>query len=223
VVSVCFRLAFWQWQRAQEKQGIIAQITASSSEQWWRKVSDPEQLQGASVQIQGYIDMSNSWLLDNQIVDNRVGYDLIVLFQPLGHSEHYVLNLGFIAAGQDRKQLPEFDLPSDQITIDVEFKIGDWAGFTLAKSPDQSAHHRNVLQYLDRAFFIQDTGQQVSPLLMIAKHALFDGVQPHYQAVVMSPDKHRAYALQWLLIGISAGVIAFFACRSKKLGRSHYE
>ncbi|KZN29941.1 hypothetical protein N474_03425 [Pseudoalteromonas luteoviolacea CPMOR-2] len=223
MVSVCFRLAFWQWQRAQEKQGLIEQIDASSGEYWWRKVSKPEQLQGATAQIRGRIDTSQFWFLDNQIVNGQVGYDLVVLFLPQDYTEYFVLNLGFIAGERDRKQLPDFDLPTNEVMIEVEFKIGDWAGFTLATSPNQSAHHSNVLQYLDHTFFVQNTGQQLSPLLMIAKNAVFDDVEPHYQAVVMSPDKHRAYALQWLLIGISAGVIAFFAYRPKKLGSSHYE
>ncbi|MBQ4813771.1 SURF1 family protein [Pseudoalteromonas luteoviolacea] len=223
VVSVCFRLSYWQWQRAQEKQGYLTQIAMRSDSQWWGAASEPELLQGANATVSGHIDSTRWWLLDNQVVEGKVGYDLIVLFLPEGRTEFHALNLGFIAGGQDRKQLPVFELPTGKITVNVEFKIGEWSGFTLATTPNQSAHHDNVLQYLDHAFFSLDTGYQISPLLMIAKQAVFSAVEPHYQAVVMSPDKHRAYALQWLLIGISAGVIAFFACRHKNLGSSHYE
>ena len=40
---------------------------------------------------------------------------------------------------------------------------------------------------------------------------------PHYQAVVMSPEKHQAYAVQWLLIAIACLVIAVFAFKKKEL------
>ncbi|WP_196761504.1 SURF1 family protein [Pseudoalteromonas luteoviolacea] len=224
VVSVCFRLAFWQWQRAQEKQGYLTQIAMrSDNKQWWEAVSEPELLQGATATISGHIDTSQWWLLDNQIVEGQIGYDLIVLFLPQGRTEYHALNLGFVAGDQDRKRLPFVELPTDRISVDVEFKIGKWSGFTLATAPNQSAYHDNVLQYLDHAFFSLDSGYQISPLLMIAKQAVFSGVRPHYQAVVMSPDKHRAYALQWLLIGISAGVIALFAYKHKNQGASHNE
>jgi cytochrome oxidase assembly protein ShyY1 len=38
---------------------------------------------------------------------------------------------------------------------------------------------------------------------------------PHYKAVVMSPQKHQAYAVQWFLIALACVVVAIFASKKR--------
>ncbi|WP_145924966.1 SURF1 family protein [Pseudoalteromonas luteoviolacea] len=215
VMSVCFRLSYWQWQRAFEKQAQLAMLSEHRENQRLLMNTNTELLQGAKTELVGQLVPDYWWLLDNQILNGQIGYDLIALFNADGVDEHFIINLGFVAAGADRSQLPIIELPLEPIEVKAQFKIGEWSGFTLAKYPNQSAHHRNVLQYLEWSFFSRELSVAVSPLLVIANRTVVTGVTPHYKAVVMSPDKHRAYALQWFLIGLSAGIIAFFATRPK--------
>ncbi|KZN67166.1 hypothetical protein N473_08060 [Pseudoalteromonas luteoviolacea CPMOR-1] len=215
VMSICFRLSYWQWQRALDKQAQLMMLSEQPENKRLLINTNAELLQGAKAVLVGEFRSGYWWLLDNQIVNGQIGYDLIAIFDAGGVDDPLIINLGFVAAGKDRAQLPMIELPVGPIEIDAQFKIGEWSGFTLAKYPNQSIHHRNVLQYLEPSFFSREINAAVSPLLVIANQAVMADVTPHYQAVVMSPDKHRAYALQWLLIGLSAGIIAFFATRKK--------
>ncbi|MDK1288995.1 SURF1 family protein [Pseudoalteromonas umbrosa] len=215
VMSVCFRLSYWQWQRAGDKQAQLSMLTERFDNHALGEVESTDNWQGANIDLKGKLVPNQWWFLDNQILHGQVGYDLIALFEADNTDTLFVINLGFVPARDSRSQLPVIALPLNQIEVNVQFKIGVWSGFTLAKSPDQSAYHHNVLQYLDRAYFERESKLPISSQLLIAKQGVIQGVTPHYKAVVMSPDKHRAYALQWLLIGLSAGVIAYFATRKK--------
>ncbi|WP_211013032.1 SURF1 family protein [Pseudoalteromonas luteoviolacea] len=222
VMLVCFRLSYWQWQRATNKQALLAQLTERSQNQKTLFSQDPDSLQGVKAVLTGKLDQKHWWLLDNQIVSGQVGYDLIAIFDADDSAERFVINLGFVPAGKNRSHLPEIALPSGKLQVNAQFKIGNWSGFTLAEYPNQSAHHSNVLQYLEHTFFSRELEANISPLLLIADQAVIEGITPHYEAVVMSPEKHRAYALQWLLIGLSAGVIALFASK-RESGKLKYE
>jgi surfeit locus 1 family protein len=64
----------------------------------------------------------------------------------------------------------------------------------------------------------------VPSLATTVSQPLFHGVfyqekspfQYHYQAVVLPPEKHRAYALQWLLLAIAVVMVAMAASYQKE-------
>ncbi|TMP25260.1 hypothetical protein CWB99_20975 [Pseudoalteromonas rubra] len=218
VVCTCLALSVWQWQRAAQKSYLIEKRQSDQAPHEFNALTDLQNqaaLEGKQFRIRGYFDESRYWLLDNQIVDGLPGYDVVALFRPEYRDEWLVVNLGFVPATQSRTVLPKVELPALQQTIDVEFKIGKWAGFTLATQPDLNATQPQLLQYLDHAFFISQTQRSVAPTLAYVSRPVTTAILPHYEAVVMGPEKHRAYALQWFLLAVAAMIIPYFAFKRK--------
>jgi cytochrome oxidase assembly protein ShyY1 len=78
-------LSYWQLSRAYEKQQKLAlfidnKITNESLYDSLNK--DINALNGREVSISGYFNTQYIWYLDNQILDGRVGVDILTLFKP---------------------------------------------------------------------------------------------------------------------------------------------
>lgn len=216
VFIVCMALAQWQLQRATQKQQRLDQIhhlqnkgTLSLSQ--FSQLPENTQKSGLRLLMEGQL-LERYWLLDNRIYKGRIGYDLLVMVRDF-KNQLWLVNLGWVAAPNLRTELPDILLPQN-IKLDVHLEHNPTKPFSLAASANDSLHANKVIQYLDLTFFKKAVNQQIQPFIA---YAVSENkvAQIHYEAVVMSPQKHQAYALQWLLIGIGA-VIVFIAASIKK-------
>lgn len=220
IVIICMCLARWQWQRAESKIQLIAQEQAHSMHSSIQTEEllnlTQEHIHGAKGQVSGFFHPSHMWFLDNQVVGGVTGYDLIGLLHVKGLNKYLIVNLGFVAAPQTRT-LPSVRLPEHEVSLDVQIKSKNLKGFTLATSPAMSTQHENLLQYLDLAYFTNQTRLVIYPFIAHQIGHTVDIATPHFQLVVMSPQKHQAYALQWLLIGLAAAFVGYFLHKRKEL------
>ncbi|NOU52755.1 SURF1 family protein [Pseudoalteromonas sp. JBTF-M23] len=217
VVLVCLILALWQWQRALDKQQLIYQQQQQLGLNSKQILTLPPQSNnGLSTTITGQFIEPFVWFLDNQVLDGQIGFDVLALLRLSSDTDKQVLvNLGFIAAKQGR-QTPIVKLPTHQVSLDVLIKSQDLVGFTLATQPNMNSEQPQLLQYIDLAFLSQSSQETIYPLVAYQQGEKPILAKPHYQHVVMSADKHKAYALQWLLIAFAAAVIAYVAIKKGK-------
>ncbi|WP_019613980.1 SURF1 family protein [Psychromonas ossibalaenae] len=218
VTVLCGALAHWQWQRGEQKQQRLDNIETMRQKgllDWSGVNSLPLSLNktGLQLSLQGRLDRKHYWLLDNRTLNGRSGFDLLVLFYPLSGEQALLVNLGWLAQGKSRRQLPEVKLP-EHISIKVQLKQGELAGFYLAGAELVSTGWPKLIQFIDIATLAEQSGAE---LVNYMAYAVDDKTyaHPHYQPVVMAPQKHQAYALQWLLIGLAAVCCFIFALRSQ--------
>ncbi|MBD1582024.1 SURF1 family protein [Pseudoalteromonas sp. S16_S37] len=217
VVLVCLALAYWQWQRAIDKQMLTHQLDKQLKLNSVQMLELPaEQNNGLSSVITGHFVRPFIWFLDNQVLDGQVGFDVLALLRLNSKTDKTVLvNLGFVAAEQGRKT-PVVELPSHEVTLDILIKSQDLVGFTLASEPSMNSEQPQLLQYIDLEFLSEFSQEVMYPLVTYQQGVQPIVAKPHYQHVVMSADKHKAYALQWLLIAFAAVVIAYVAIKKGK-------
>ena len=223
VVFVCLRLSYWQVQRAEAKVLQLAHIERLQNQgvmQWshvqtlpvaWNKT-------GIKVTFTGRIADPSYWLLDNQIYQGQVGYDVLVLFTPTGSQFPVIVNLGWVKAPLTRQQLPTVNLPEQPIEMTVQLKQGELSGFTLENSDAAMTDGwPKRIQNIDLDVFAKQTGEILADYIGYRQGAGDELGIPHYQAVVMSPQKHYGYAVQWFLIGLACVGVAVFASKKKDL------
>ena len=108
--AILINLSWWQLNRAAEKTtqlARVAQLQAAGALQPSQLPLlaatdiDAAPVKGLSRWLAPYI-----WLLDNQIVQGRVGYDVIIPVQAEGLTEPLLVNLGWTAAPERRDSLP---------------------------------------------------------------------------------------------------------------------
>ncbi|WP_440054358.1 SURF1 family protein [Pseudoalteromonas sp. T1lg65] len=206
VALICSGLSLWQWQRAQQKYLIEQRIEAFdftgerlSELLTTRTLSE---LDGAKLTLTGQFLPDHYWFLDNQVVNGQVGFDVVSLFKLQGNGQNIVVNLGFVASVASRIP-PTIVLPSNTQSFTALIKSNPQQKFTLAAQPT-TANEQHILQYIDNDFLSEISGVDLLTILAYSVEDNIGGAKPHYKPVVMSPKKHEAYALQWLLIGLAA-------------------
>jgi surfeit locus 1 family protein len=215
VVALLLGLAMWQWARAANKAQLLQRLeqlqqAGAVSARALTELT-PAQADGLLIGAQAHWVAPVVWLLDNQMLQGKIGYDLIVPMQLDATGEIVLINLGWLAAPRERAQLPVPSVPA-RFTIQgvVRTHLG---GFRLGKNTENNGRWPRRIQQID----LPDLSAQL-------KQSLYAGIiyqqqnspyAVHYQPVVMLPERHRAYALQWALLAIAVLVIALAASAKK--------
>lgn len=222
--GLLIKLSLWQWQRAEEKLQHLTQLNR------WQQQGAPEfhqlsrftdaeldgaPLTGAANWIAPFI-----WLVDNQIWQGQAGYDVVVPMHIQAQSGNMtdqadkvlLVNLGWVAAPATRAELPEVNVPAQlQLQGLLRTQLG---AFRLGQNLEDHGRWPMRVQTIDIASFASTFPQPLFNGVFYQQQSPF---LYHYQPVVLPPEKHRAYALQWLLLAIAVVMVAMAASYQKEV------
>ncbi|MCS4308390.1 cytochrome oxidase assembly protein ShyY1 [Rheinheimera pacifica] len=219
--AILINLSWWQLSRAAEKTGQLARlaqlqadgaVTPAQLTQLAAADIDGVPLKGQANWLAPYI-----WLLDNQIVNGRVGYDVIVPVQAAGMARPLLVNLGWLAGADSRETLPQFDMASE-VELDGLLRTKVDGLMLLGQNAEDHGQWPMRIQQIDYAELAQQSGLELYPAVLYQQQA--SNFIPHYQPVVLSPEKHRGYALQWFLLAVAVVGVALAASHQ---GKAKYE
>jgi cytochrome oxidase assembly protein ShyY1 len=213
-VAILLSLSVWQWQRAAHKQKNLTRIA-----QWQTQPAIPlielithQQRNhdtpindGRAISFTGRWISPFVWLLDNQIVKGRQGYDVLVPVRQSDspHSPIVIVNLGWVAAPATRSELPEIGI-TDELIVQGIYRARA-GGLLLGENLEDKGTWPMRAQKIDtQAFATYLSGEIISGVIYQQGYSPFI---THYNPVVLPPERHRAYALQWLLLAIAAIVV----------------
>lgn len=212
--ALLIKLSYWQWQRAEQKQTQLDQLHTAEQQgpvQWTNLTSVPaEQQDGLMLQGKAVWLKPAVWLLDNQLIQGKAGYDVVIPVLVSNQGPAVLVNLGWVAAPPSRDQLPELNIPESfelMALLRTELK-----GFRLGQNLENTGLWPQRMQQVEPAELSQVLGQELAPVLLYQQQSPY---LYHYKAVVMPPEKHRAYALQWLLLAVAVVVIGWFMSKKE--------
>ncbi len=214
------RLGFWQLQRAEEKDSRLANI-ASKSETGAMNLKEVLALmdrRDAPITLQGELIVEKVFLWDNRVVQGKVGYEVIV---PVKTNTGIVLtNLGWIAGTGYRDRLP--DIPSSaQLAHNSEFNGVVWLPSNNVFISDTLEHPGKWPAVVQQVNIQQIEGLLGEPLLPFVVALSLSEDSPfvdNHKPVVMPPEKHIAYAIQWF--GLAIGCLLVFIFASMRKGKN---
>lgn len=232
VLALLLGLSFWQWQRAAEKTQTLARIAD------WKMQGavdlnhlltvDANDRDGLQLDFQGRWLAPMVWLIDNQMVNGRIGYDVLIAVEDVSmpkNSAVLLVNLGWVAAPSERSVLPAVNIPR-ALQVQGIFRTrtkgvllgtniennGVWPMRIQQVDVELLATYFklpliNGLVYQEKNITHEENSlQKNGPLFLI-----------HYRPVILPPERHKAYALQWLLLAVAVVVIALAASARKKI------
>ncbi|GMM67482.1 hypothetical protein MTsDn1_07760 [Alteromonas sp. MTD1] len=216
VAAMC-GLGFWQLERMIQKQHRLASIAQKQSNGSVSLLTaltndDPRDI---AVTFDGEPDTTHLVFLDNQIQDKRVGYDVIV---PVKTNAGWVLvNYGWVSAPDMQRTLP---------TIKIDKGLLSFRGIVsvpginplITETNTQSLVFPALVQQIDFADLSQRLNRDLLPYVIQLTTDDVEFVRD-FRPVVMSPEKHLGYAVQWFGLAIAAAAIGGFAISKK--GRSY--
>ncbi len=232
VLALLLGLSFWQWQRAAEKTQTLARIAD------WKMQGavdlnhlltvDANDRDGLQLDFQGRWLAPMVWLIDNQMVNGRIGYDVLIAVEDVSmpkNSAVLLVNLGWVAAPSERSVLPAVNIPNELqvhgifrtrtkgVLLGTNIENNDvWPMRIQQVDAELLAAHFNLplingLVYQEKNIAHDEKSLQKNNPLFLT----------HYRPVILPPERHRAYALQWLLLAVAVVVIALAASARKKI------
>lgn len=222
VLALLLGLSFWQWQRAAEKIQTLARI-ADWQQQGAVDIARLSMINttsrdGVQLDFMGRWLSPMVWLVDNKMVNGRIGYDVLVAVEDLSvsgsaqeGSAALLVNLGWVAAPLQRDLLPAVNVPAE-LRVQGIFRTrikGVLLGTNIENKGVwpmriQQVDVESLSVYLNRPLVTGLTYQEKNSPFLI-----------HYRPVILPPERHKAYALQWFLLAVAVAVIALAASARK--------
>ncbi|WP_339720506.1 SURF1 family protein [uncultured Paraglaciecola sp.] len=215
-VVIMFALGSWQLQRAEQKtQRLLALEQAGNTAQ-----VDLQQVLGSNldnmldmpISFEGTAEVTRFFLVDNKIHKGRVGYQVLVPLQTT--SGTIIANFGWVAATNSREILPKIQIDGEKsryagvISLPLNNAMVEETALVDGNWP-------KVIQQVDLKVIQQHYNQQILPFVVLLNAQQHSAFVRDWQAVVMAPEKHLAYAVQWFLLAFAALAVFMIAQRNK--------
>lgn len=219
-VVIMFALGFWQLDRADAKEQRLAQIEqrqqrSQISLQALTKFDSD--IRDIKFTAQGELLSDRLFLLDNRINNGRVGYEVIV---PLNTDNGLLMvNMGWVPAGATRQDLPLIHLPSGPTGFSGIASVPD-KNPMITETATVGESWPIVIQQIDFEVFQSFLKLPVLKVIMLLDQTQELGFVRNWQPVVMPPEKHLAYAIQWFGLALACILVFIFALK-KRIQRRH--
>ncbi len=207
----------WQQERALEKEAIAANWTARQQEAPRPLLSlanSPAELAYRRVQMEGHFIAQRNFLLDNRIYRRRYGVEVISPLQIEGTDTVVLVNRGWIAADPSRRTLPELPVDNALQSLEGTVYVPPGKAFTLGPISDNEDWPR-LVQALDVPVLAVMLDIEVFPYTVRLEPGSAAGFTIDWPLVNISPEKHRAYAVQWF--SMAAVLLMIYLWRSTNL------
>lgn len=200
-------LGFWQLRRADYKVRLLAQ-QAQREHQPARTLAripaDPKRADELPVILEGSYDKDHTFLLDNRVLNGRVGFEVLVPFHDTSTNQYALVNRGFVPMGRTRHDVPRVPPLATNSTVAT--------GSVHVTAEDGHPSHRGTSVLAPGMTIVEDASPAlVSRLIhkpfyphMIRLARSDPNALPRYWPVtMMMPSRHRAYAVQWFLMAVA--------------------
>ena len=203
------KLSLWQFERSYEKQQRLANIEMLSQQQALdlnfvlKDVNDKtETLNDIPVALKGEFNNKYKFLLDNQTHQGRLGYRVLQVFLDEGTGKSVLVNLGWIQGSIDRSFFPSLNDIKNRQNIVGNIRIIE-QGIVLAEEQLTNDSWPLRIQQIDIEKISQLINIKLLPFVVFLDKKEHIGYTKNWQPVVMPPEKHTGYAVQWLTLAIA--------------------
>tara|TARA_B100001057_G_scaffold346859_1_gene348163 strand:- start:1566 stop:2465 length:900 start_codon:yes stop_codon:yes gene_type:complete len=215
-VGILIKLGLWQLDRGNEKLRYEQQLSQRAMQpskpldavlNEWREASvgtqqsvSPSTLNGLKADVELVKSSGLILLLDNQINQGTVGYVIYMLgeVQTQNGRKQLLIDLGFVAASSDRRELPEIG----KITLPTEMS---GRLYTRSVNPlSQELGLENMtpkrIQNINIEALSQYTGQEVLPFIFQPQSLDSLPYEMLWRPTAMKSEKHFGYSFQWFVM-----------------------
>lgn len=213
------RLGFWQLDRAEQKQELLAQYEAGQRTQIAITSENADTLaRYQRVSVAGRYDPTHQILLDNMPSHaGRPGFRVLTPMQsPAGW---LLVDRGWLPLGATRSELPDVSVNAAERNITGTLDALPRAGITLDSALiAANAPWPRVLSFPKQADLEQQLGLKLIPGVLLLDPSHPDGYERIWEAHLgFRPERHIGYAVQWFALAAAAALIfILLGFRTKK-------
>lgn len=207
-------LGIWQLGRGNFKMQVhntIEQQSAATALTVKLPLEDPSQWRYKKIKLVGRYASEKQFLLDNQVRNQAVGYYVLSAFFVEDMQTWVLVDRGWIAQGNSRKQLPEISLPtetSSNIEISGSIYVPYAKAFSLggiAEGEDQGWPRR--IQFVDYAELGKRLGVELQAFTLRLDPDQANGYARDWVSNQLPASKHYGYAFQWFAMATAVLIL----------------
>lgn len=216
-IVIMFFLGFWQLDRKSIKEQRLEQIEQRKDANILNVrevISDPAAFVDFSVSINGVIN-GRIFYIDNRLKDGVAGYEILMpVTSDYGTA---LVNLGWLAGTGNRSELPSMTLPNKNEFTGVLYMPSD--NVMISETNDRYGHFPALLQQIDFVEIEKHLASDVLPFTLRLSAEENSQFIRDWQVVVMAPERHLGYAIQWFGLGIAGLTIFLITILKSMQGR----
>jgi surfeit locus 1 family protein len=221
LAAVFLRLGNWQLERKAEKQGLFDRFANAPALRIEQAIDSGEQF--ARIEAAGRFDPVRHVLIDNRVWKGRAGVHVLTPF-ALADGRHILVNRGWLPLPPDRSYLPEVATPAGDQVIKGRLNRLPLDGPRLGEADVLSSDEwPQLVTYFETGAVEAALGHALEPWLIQLNADEAAGFEDRqWQAAVMEPKTHGAYAVQWfsLLIATISIWLVLGLRRGRRLSQS---
>ncbi|MFK8013746.1 MAG: SURF1 family protein [Marinicellaceae bacterium] len=215
-VVLMTNLGLWQLQRAQEKEVLLELLADDQMTQVVEADQIKDLPQYANVTLSGRFLSSPQLLLDNQVNNKRIGFHVFTPFLIEGLNTYIMVNRGWVPkAGSENL---DFDIESSQVDILGKLNHSPQVGIQLGEIELDNNESPQLMTYYDRekvsSFLYENLCGSlnciVSNRVLLLEKDQSQGFERNWNPIVMLPEKHIGYAVQWFLMTLVLIIIFIY-------------
>ena len=213
---ILLSLGLWQVKRALWKGEVIAQITAGMSappetsmdlEAW---VTDVAQKAYRPLQLKGHFVKGAVIHVGPKTNQERNGYHVYALFQPLGTPQALWINCGWRPT-----VVPPHDWPAGPYTLTLRLvPVQKPGAFTPENHREKSQWYWAELPEMTKSHQAQSFSTASGQMIRSTPPLPFESNQECLLA--MPPNKHKEYAFTWFLLAICVSIAGVYGTLSQR-------
>ena len=208
-------LGFWQLDRAAEKETVLVREKERESlaPVSFENLREEGELSGLPVFAEGSYEARKYFLLDNRVLEGKVGFEVLVPFRTVD-GQLLLVNRGFIPMGRTRMELPEIPLLSDS-----GFAQGKLYVVQVNKMTPEEVTGVTwpMVVQSGNPFVLQSLlGEDLYPHVLRLALKDDNALPRYWPSALVLPAKHTGYALQWFSMAIAIAIaFLFFSFRKE--------
>jgi surfeit locus 1 family protein len=193
-------LSVWQISRGLEKKAERDAFQTQSGFTAWSNGLEIRSFH--KLKATGYFDSERQVLLENIIINSRLGYYVISPLRVDDRTPLLLVNRGWVERTGDEVDPAMLDIETSRVTVRGRAGSLPRAGYRMADAfaADSGWPRFAVYPTLDEIAAV--LGEPVQPFVLLMDPEDELGFFRHWVPEEMGPGRHYAYALQWFAMGI---------------------
>ena len=223
ILPALLALGFWQLDRADQKRTMLADILQRQAAEPLKLNKHKETMQvdheilWHRVVANGQFDEDVQILLDNQVLHGRAGYFVYTPYQLAGDNSWFLVNRGWVPAGDDRTRIPALHRTSGQVLILGSLKKVPKTGLMLKDATSEQMYQGVYrLQEINPEKIETMINRKLEHLIIRLEPDSDYGYIRDWPAPNSGIATHLGYAFQWFALAITL-VIIYIVVNLKKI------
>ena len=203
-------LGVWQLQRAEEKKQILHENESRKSNAplaFNFPISDPASLRFQRIRVQGKFISDKQFVLDNQVLDHAVGYNILTPFKLDNSTKIVLVDRGWVPLTDTRESLPNIEVDEDVRSLVGMVYVPYGKAYSLGEIDNGATTWPRLIQFLDFKALETRIGENLLPLTLRMDANQEDVFKAKWTLFAASPKRHLGYAVQWFALALTLLVI----------------